>query len=283
MLLDEIAFIRENRSAMSKKSAKQISISKAIGAYVRQRREVLKCNQEDLARRAREYGLAWMQPTVASIEAGRRRLTVEEFILLREILDTVSHTDLLQEGYEIALTPTFTVRSGDLRAWLGGRQHPLERIPTANRLLLAKFQLEDAAAQDAERKAARKLHVEPLVIAKTAKALWGHSLTEERNNRLKKEAKGSTAPPEGQQVLGWITRGLVEELKTTLKPEKQQKVVRPARKLRPKVPDAKLNSDRPQATDRPARKFRLEEPDMKLDSDTPPATDRPARKFRIDE
>jgi transcriptional regulator with XRE-family HTH domain len=57
-----------------------------IGERIRELREGSQKRQGDIAAAARHCGLRWTQATVAAIEIGRRRLSVEEFLFLPFIL-----------------------------------------------------------------------------------------------------------------------------------------------------------------------------------------------------
>lgn len=53
-----------------------------LGERLRWHRESRKLHQDEVAALARRWGLAWTRSVVAAIEAGRRQLSVEEFLLL---------------------------------------------------------------------------------------------------------------------------------------------------------------------------------------------------------
>lgn len=58
----------------------------ALGERLRELREVQQKRQGDMAAAARKCGLRWTQATVAAVETGRRRLSIEELLLLPFIL-----------------------------------------------------------------------------------------------------------------------------------------------------------------------------------------------------
>ena len=61
-----------------------------------------------------------------------------------------------------------------------------------------------AASRQAEREAARRIGVPPVVVAALAVALWGRSLTDQRDRLADEEAAG--------MELSWVTRRLLAEL-----------------------------------------------------------------------
>src|SRR5439155_26501278 len=66
--------------------SQRIQLHQLVGDRVRALRQAAGRRQEDLAAAAREYGFDWVRGTVASIEAGQRRVTLEEFLALPTIL-----------------------------------------------------------------------------------------------------------------------------------------------------------------------------------------------------
>lgn len=168
---------------------------KALGDVIRHRREGVGMRQDEVATAARALGLRWTRATVAAIELGRREISLSEFITLR--------------GRD--------VEPAELSALF---EPPERRISAAA-----------AADQDAESKAARRLHVEPGAIVAAAKRLWdGRTLTAERDRlvtaRMEMERVSAAHWKNlGQKVLartvqahrGHVTRALVAQLEQELK------------------------------------------------------------------
>src|SRR5207249_4883529 len=170
------------------------TLTQAIGEGIRELREPTGLRQEDVASRARgRFGLQWTQATVASIETGKRQLTVEELILLPllmtcELGDLLPKVDPRAEDEWIALTPQTDVRARVVRYVLNGMareasrldiKSPEERglsksIPTflTKEAELRLRQLRNEAASDTAIKAARRLRISPLEIAEAARRLW---------------------------------------------------------------------------------------------------------------
>jgi len=117
------------------------ALATLLGQRLRALREGGGKRQEDLAAAARGPGLSWSRATVAAIETGRRRLSVDELLLLPVALNrlAVGRTgeasaaggllvaDLLPERGDqwVALTPRTSVRVRSLRALLGAAAEPM--------------------------------------------------------------------------------------------------------------------------------------------------------------
>jgi len=230
---------------MTSAQPKVLSFQKAVGATIRRIREAYELRQEELAAMARsEWGLTWTRATVAAIETGKRELSPVEFLLLKPML-SVRYEDLFPDKQPILITPEAIVRSDFLKA-LFSPEFDHERIlvePEFKRsrawideglgilsslqLKMSKFpkdaffwrKLKQHAAGDAEQKAARKLGVEPVVIAVAAYNLWDRSLSDERDHRAKELTITSSAG-RLQNIRGHVTRELLRELERVLKRRK---------------------------------------------------------------
>src|SRR5262245_8352682 len=81
-----------------------IPLARLIGTRLRTLRETANLRQEQIAASARKVGFhSWARGTVAMIESGRRRLTLEEFLLIPAILgnvgiENVELPDLIDAG-----------------------------------------------------------------------------------------------------------------------------------------------------------------------------------------
>ena len=224
------------------------SISELMGARVRELRLRAKLQQETIAVEARRLGFDWVRGTIAMIELGRRRLTVEEFLCLPQILENVGAGDLWLEdlfpaGEMAQLSPLIGTETDVLRAMLRGESRlGRESSPTGvvartapeipgtdeiRRLArwwwpkstlhpVALYELALASRGDAEMKAARALGVPPAAIALAADNRWGHSLTKEREARAERKGNGHSARSL-QAIRGVVTRDLLEELRPLVK------------------------------------------------------------------
>ncbi|MCL4761295.1 MAG: helix-turn-helix domain-containing protein [Burkholderiales bacterium] len=166
----------------------------SIGAHLRHLRERAGLRQDDVARAARERGLAWTRATVAALEIDRRELSLAEFVTLRG-----------RPVQDDELAAFFTPAA------------PRRRVRDAVAVQL-----------DAEVKAAKRLGVTPERVVAAARRRWGRSLTEERDRVLNEHGRldryardywrdrGQDVPIADararQAVRGHITRRLVAEL-----------------------------------------------------------------------
>jgi transcriptional regulator with XRE-family HTH domain len=227
-----------------------VPIHQLIGARIRQLRETKGLLQEDVAARAREFGFDWVRGTVAMVEAGHRRLTLEEFFSLPRILESAGVGDLWLEdvlprkGFAL-LTPLVGTPVKVLRAMLRGESRlgkqaatglSIRETPEVPGIAEARalwrrwwprasapdpgtlYTVVLASCGDAESKAARVLRVPPVTVALAAAGRWHRSLTKERDARVADQSKGSAISARTLQALrGHITRQLLDELRPLLK------------------------------------------------------------------
>jgi len=236
-----------------------VAVTAAIGKRLKRWREAAGVRQETVAVAARACGLKWGRSTVAMLEAGRRRLDPEEFLLLPVVLRMaqvadVTPLDLLTDGEEgmVELTPGAKATREELGKLLDPAQGPsalnvrtgweLPGAATQTEVLEAYVasweQLEQPsqwrggltheqlaildrdASGEAEQVAARKLGVSPEAVALAARQAWGRSLTTMRDHRAARVAAADELGAESLRALrGHATRELVEELRPYLKGE----------------------------------------------------------------
>jgi hypothetical protein len=223
-------------------------LAAAVGHRIRTMRDRHHVTADTIAAQARRVGLRWQRSTVASIETGKRGLSGEELLLLPTVLSMalparVTLRDLLDR--DIALTDelVMTPRGFDDLIEGGGpiwggfklprqtkeavqgpsveRWRVIERfwpeVHGESRLSLQRLQqVERAAAGEAEQNAARTFGVDALEVSAAAHALWGRSLTAERDARV--EAAGSSDAPASavRARRGHVTRALLAELEPRL-------------------------------------------------------------------
>ena len=237
------------------------TLQQAIGRRIRELRQDLGLRQDNVAQGARDVGLPWTQGTVAAIERGGRALALEEFFLLPLALWHASEratgigqwlalADLLPANDEwVRLTNRTRACVVALRDLLVGRhpdsQQPFsgefegpssDRVADPDRAMQARGRLarlwpsaswrdldraSQAAAGEAERKAARKLSVPPVVISVAAYARWGRSLTEERDRRVAERVSKGASARTVQALRGHVSRALLAELAPTIEQWRQ--------------------------------------------------------------
>jgi transcriptional regulator with XRE-family HTH domain len=215
----------------------------AVGGRLRECREQRGHRQDDVAALARIAGLPWSRSTIATIEAGRRELSLSEIAALLIVLD-MNLPDLFAGLGGLQIAPGAAIDADDLLAglvgpspsWRNTAKWTPQRSPLAARAggaaikvgvrklktrarvwpkapLQSIFDAEDAAAGETEQKAARRLGVPPIDVSLLAFRLWGRSLTEERDRRVEATATPNAAARTVQALRGHVTRGLLEELR----------------------------------------------------------------------
>ncbi len=197
--------------------------------------------REELARQARGYGLRWHGTTVTEIEAGRRHLRLEQLLLLALALDA-SPADFVAGDEPVHLTADARVGVRTVRGLLAGRlddHDDVLEIPQSRAFVaalragsgvLAKLNemlgtddrtrgqvLQDVrraeeSVDEAVRKGAGPLDVEPVVFAAAAIRLYGRSFTEERDARVEKDGP-AVSPRVRQARRGHASRQLIAEIR----------------------------------------------------------------------
>ncbi len=220
----------------------QGDLSTIVGRRLRALRERDGVALDAVARAGQSVGLLWRRVTVAAIERGDRRLTIEELVLLPSLLARAGvgegRCDLLQPEDRIELAPRLEVSGSVL----------LAAMPGPNPVLIALDDDDDDDDDDemewldlgeteffpeltgeqvsrasrmsrgaAESRAAAVLGVTPLHVSLAAMATWGRSLSEERELRL--AARTDLVGRDRHRAAGHVTRGLIRELRGLLEAE----------------------------------------------------------------
>jgi transcriptional regulator with XRE-family HTH domain len=198
-----------------------------VAENLRRLREDAGFRQDDLARRSRVVGLDWTASTVAAVETSRRAVGLDEALLLAIVLECkvaelfegdvdvrmgtraqvhLSTARQLVQGYggdDVAnfTTPNRSSADGTDLIGIWRRIWPSMKVGDIERV-------ENGAAGEAERKAARKLGIDPIDVSVAAHRLWGQSLTEERDAQVSPESSPATR--------GHITRALLLQIEDYL-------------------------------------------------------------------
>jgi transcriptional regulator with XRE-family HTH domain len=186
--------------------------------------------QEDFAAAARAVGLEWTRTRVTALEAGREVLSLGEGLLIQGVLgaklaelvdprSALAGESIQIEGLDVPRETLLDLARGmprNLAPISIGLSDPRFRqlaklakaygVPPHIRLLVVSF-------GEAEQKAARRLRdmglkTKPLEISVASAKLWGHGLTQERDQRVR--SRGVADPTRG--LRGHVTRDLLEEL-----------------------------------------------------------------------
>jgi hypothetical protein len=115
-------------------------LDQAIGQRLREFRELNGRRQDEIAGAAREWGLPWTRATIAAIELGRRKIAIEEFLLLPTVLRSLNFAgpvpgrknaapielwDLLPENGSVSLSRETRVTSSALQLMMRGKSHEI--------------------------------------------------------------------------------------------------------------------------------------------------------------
>jgi len=185
--------------------------SEIFAGNLRKRREELRWSQEDLAAGCRTWGLdGFTRAAIAQIEGGRRRVSLDEAVVLAYLLQTpispsASVPDLAfpspEQWFSLLTTdPSTTLQIGSAKAAAWILRVPASNIADPGVALTARR--EEAMME----KIALLLGVSRDDVAATAVRMWGHGIIDERERRL---ANGTG---DIRVRRGLITRQLVHEL-----------------------------------------------------------------------
>lgn len=98
------------------------ALSVIVGARLRAAREAAGRRQADIAAAANDFGLEWGRSSVAALEAGNRKLSTEELVMLRHILlhAGIFEPELIKDDDQIAFTNRFSMWGRDFKRGLLG-------------------------------------------------------------------------------------------------------------------------------------------------------------------
>jgi hypothetical protein len=223
---------------LSMTEAKRMTLGELIGRNLREYRAATAQTQDHLAGHLRARGLMWTRTQLAKVERGERDVGLGELFALIVALE-VAPAELLsgERGEWVMLTDHVSVSPGQLALWmspkksrLGGDDVQLLGIPTRLVLIPGKIRpnawpdLDDeeldsadvAAGGDAERKAAERLGVDAVTVARAALVTWRRGLVDERDARVMAQVPKEATPRTVQAARGHVTRQLLEELRPVI-------------------------------------------------------------------
>jgi hypothetical protein len=236
----------------------QPTVAAAIGRRLRRMREEGDHvrRQDDVARLVADRGLDWTRDTVASVENGRRGISLDEFVVLCAAFDVAPHEWFSPEGaltdymrlpssYVVSVEDVRRVMRGDFGSDVG--DHPIppryerkkdssikDKIQTAveHTRELAQWWPESphrptnnsssldevfrGAGLTAEQKAAQKLGITPFQVAFVAYSLWGTTLSARRDDLTAKRATADADKRSLQATRGHVSRALIAEIQQAI-------------------------------------------------------------------
>jgi len=218
------------------------TLAEVVGEQVRSARQAQQMSQDRLAALMRGLGADWNQNAVSAFEKGERRLDVEELTLLAVALNAALPTFFAVEE-TVRLTASATVVAANVGRVLAGEPSAIERWKWTEVRSTVRRTVEDvtrrwpelaanvarltaadeAAAGQAERKAARRLGVPAVEVARAAEVTWGRSLTEQRDRTVAETAPADSDARTVQAFRGHVTRLLVDELESVLAARPRQR------------------------------------------------------------
>jgi transcriptional regulator with XRE-family HTH domain len=212
------------------KSSQDIqTLHQAIGANLKRLRSALEMSQDELANAARQLGLDWSRSSVAAVELGSKTLDPDELLLLILVVGGVN--ELLAGRGKVVLNEQTVLGIKDVRTIL--TDHDPDEIEIVRKRLLRRKGIhvgeglnlrlkmdeeetrrwvEQASKGEAEQKAARKLHVPVDVLCECALAVWGRSLTAQRDLKINQLEVQPDSLRSLQALRGHVTRQLLDEL-----------------------------------------------------------------------
>lgn len=205
-----------------------ITLRELVAGNLRRMRASTTSTHQDIARASERFGLNWTANWIQAVERGQKALSAEQLLALPLVLSIalahrVSLADLLlgddsvriggEEAEpvkasairEVITAPPFrrsftglVERDSDADRHVSAAAQAAEKMRLIGRANLGDVDIRaltraETGAGEAEAKLARKLGVAEIVVVAASALLWGRSLTEERQERLKPGEDG-TAP-----------------------------------------------------------------------------------------
>ena len=193
------------------------TLDQIVGANLRRLRDRDGITQDQVARLLRHKGMPWTQPVVAALEAGTKTLDVMELYALTLVAPL---EELLAGSRSVRFgtteVPLDVVRATFIKRSHGERTARPGALSPKNAAELPTFFDAVWAGNDAERKAARRLGVDPVEVVNAAYELWGQSLTEKRDAVVEATAPPDISPRTRQAFRGRVTRTLLNDIRQAL-------------------------------------------------------------------
>lgn len=195
--------------------------------------------QDDLAYRCSRLGLNINRGVVAMIESGRRRIQLDELLIIAAALD-VSPSALIAGDNEVQLGETFTTTGDDAALFMAGKLPAQLLVNTAynerrvwatasgqnldpmithspsERSIVEDAVIKRIASREAEQRLAKRLGVDPEALASACFERWGCGLSEQRDRRVQAQVESGQSSGSRTQIAAAVTWALADELRGVL-------------------------------------------------------------------
>jgi transcriptional regulator with XRE-family HTH domain len=212
-------------SGAAHRSTGPIPLADALRRRLRDLRVERELGQDEVAQMVHAAGPPWTRDVVAHVEAGTRRIGVEELvgvlaafgIGLEEFLGRRHPPVEVGDGGVLTPHQLATVLQGTaprtVATAAAGRRAGERLLPNARDA--GERILEDVRL--AERQAARALGISVTEVQALAGELWGRSFTEERDRRLRTRLRNRNVAVGARTAhRGWVSRRLHREMSEAL-------------------------------------------------------------------
>lgn len=216
-------------------SAEATTLRAVIGRNLRAWREQQGLTADQLARELVRIGADWTGAKVINVEQGGREVLLDELVLIA-MATGLSPADLLAGddaapvvvrgsgqatggagvSLDLARSVLTDSQSERTQVMLSILKDRRERERQSRTRRSPERRAAECAQLEAERKAARRLGVEPYDVALASLQLWGRCLTDERDARVAAASEPDAPPRTIQALRGHITRTLLAELAPTI-------------------------------------------------------------------
>ncbi|KLL10806.1 helix-turn-helix domain-containing protein [Protofrankia coriariae] len=192
------------------------SVGQIVGENLRRLREQWQWTQHEMAVTFQRHGLSWTRVRVAAIERGDRdTVDLGTLLLLSEAIGVAPAEFFAGDG-DVRLSPQAVAPRAYVREQLSGTPSHLR---STDLLVTIKpdnpnLGIRPITSTEADEALARRLGASTQTVVMEALTLWGHSLTDERDRRVR--ALGDMEPNERQAHRGHITRELSREIEQRL-------------------------------------------------------------------
>jgi transcriptional regulator with XRE-family HTH domain len=202
------------------------TVGAVVGENLRRLREQSRLTQYEAAHLVKQYGLRWSRSKVAAIEAGERSTVSVADVLLLALAFRVSITEFFEGDGDVMLAEHLTPLPREWVIAIMQGTYPPPEITQREATEREQGDVEQMFATidafkrgsdaiEADQALARRLKVSVEDVVAVARAMWGRTLTDERDARVVELGAVETA--ERQARRGHITRELSQQIEAQLR------------------------------------------------------------------